>query len=85
MAVAEEIKSRLEERFSPREIEVEDQSALHTGHAGAPEGGESHFAVRIRAAELADMSRVARHRAIHTALGSNLVGRIHALAIDADG
>ena len=85
MAVAEEIKSRLEERFSPREIEVEDQSALHAGHAGAPEGGESHFAVRIRAAELADMSRVARHRAIHTALGSDLVGRIHALAIDADG
>lgn len=85
MAVAEEIKSRLQERFSPRELEVEDQSALHAGHASAPEGGESHFAVRIRAAELADLSRVARHRAIHEALGPDLVGRIHALAIDADG
>ncbi|SFG54777.1 BolA protein [Palleronia marisminoris] len=85
MAVADEIKSRLEERFSPRDLEVEDESALHAGHAGAPAGGESHFAVRIRAAELADMSRVARHRAIHAALGPELVGRIHALAIDADG
>ena len=85
MAVADEIKSRLEERFAPRELEVEDESALHAGHASAPEGGESHFAVRIRAAELVDMSRVARHRAIHAALGPELVGRIHALAIDADG
>lgn len=85
MAVAQEIKSRLQERFSPRDLEVEDQSALHAGHAGAPEGGESHFAVRIRAGELADLSRVARHRAIHEALGPDLMGRIHALAIDADG
>ena len=85
MAVVDEIKSRLQDRFSPRDLEVEDQSALHAGHASAPEGGESHFAVRIRAAELADLSRVARHRAIHDALGPDLVGRIHALAIDADG
>lgn len=85
MRVADEIKSRLAQRFDPRELEVEDQSALHAGHAGAPPEGQSHFAVRIRAAELAEMSRIARHRAVHAALGAELVGRIHALAIDADG
>ncbi len=85
MRVADEIKSRLAQRFDPRELEVEDQSALHAGHAGAPPEGQSHFAVRIRAAELAEMSRIARHRAVHDALGRDLVGRIHALAIDADG
>lgn len=85
MRVADEIKSRLAQRFDPRELEVEDQSALHEGHAGAPPEGQSHFAVRIRAAELAEMSRIARHRAVHAALGRDLVGRIHALAIDADG
>ncbi len=84
MRVEDEIKSRLDQRFAPRELTVEDESALHAGHAGAPEGGQSHFAVRIRAAELADLSRIARHRAIHAALGPDLVGRIHALAIDAD-
>jgi BolA family transcriptional regulator, general stress-responsive regulator len=85
MRVAEEIKSRLEQRFAPRELSVEDESALHAGHAGAPAGGQSHFAVRIRAAELGPLGRIARHRAIHSALGADLVGRIHALAIDADG
>ena len=83
MRVTDEIEAKLRERFSPDALEVEDQSALHAGHAGAPEGGQSHFAVTIRAAELADMSRIARHRAIHSALGADLVGRIHALAIDA--
>ncbi|QFU09254.1 transcriptional regulator BolA [Rhodobacteraceae bacterium THAF1] len=83
MRVADEIESKLRERFAPAELEVEDQSALHAGHAGAPEGGQSHFAVTIRAKELADMSRIARHRAIHAALGTDLVSRIHALAIDA--
>ncbi len=85
MRVADEIKSRLDQRFAPRELQVEDESALHAGHAGAPAEGQSHFAVRIRAAELAPLSRIARHRAIHAALGRDLVGRIHALAIDADG
>lgn len=83
MRVADEIEAKLRERFAPESLEVEDQSALHAGHAGAPEGGQSHFAVVIRADELADMSRIARHRAIHAALGADLVGRIHALAIDA--
>ncbi len=83
MSVADEIKSRLEQRFAPRELAVEDELALHAGHAGAPAGGESHFAIRIRADELAQLSRVARHRAVHEALGPALMGRIHALAIDA--
>ena len=85
MRVQEEIKSKLTESFAPREIEVFDDSAQHAGHAGAPAGGESHFSVRIRAAALGDMGRVQRHRAIHGALGPELMGRIHALAIDADG
>ena len=42
---------------------------------GAPAG------VTIRAAELAALSRVARHRAVHRALG-DLTTRIHALALD---
>ncbi|TDL79736.1 BolA family transcriptional regulator [Palleronia sediminis] len=85
MRVVEEIETRLAEAFAPRELRVQDDSAAHAGHSGAPEGGESHFSVRIRADELAGLSRVARHRAIHAALGRDLVTRIHALAIDADG
>ena len=31
------------------------------------------------------MSRVARHRAVHAALGPELLARIHALSLDLDG
>ncbi|MGB1208910.1 MAG: BolA/IbaG family iron-sulfur metabolism protein, partial [Paracoccaceae bacterium] len=49
------------------------------------EGGESHFRVHIRAAAFGDMSRIARHRAIHAALGTDLVSAIHALTLDVAG
>ncbi len=84
MSVTQEIADRLEGAFKPRELNVVDDSESHRGHAGHREGGESHFNVRIRAAQFADMSRLARHRAVHGALGPDLIARIHALAIDVD-
>lgn len=84
MSVAQEIHNKLVEAFAPAELEVVDDSARHAGHAGAPGGGESHFNVRIRAAAFANQSRIARHRAIHAALGADIMGRIHALALDID-
>lgn len=83
MSVRDEIEARLRASFDVREIEVVDDSASHAGHAGAPAGGESHFNVMLRSADLAGQSRVARHRAVHKALG-DIVPRIHALALDLD-
>lgn len=85
MPVVEEIRRKLDEAFDPSELSISDDSAQHAGHAGAPAGGESHFSVRIRAAAFSDMSRIARHRAVHAALGPDLVDRIHALALDVAG
>ncbi|GAB4547369.1 MAG: BolA family transcriptional regulator [Ruegeria sp.] len=81
MTMTEEIRTRLQAAFDPYELEVVDDSESHRGHAGFREGGESHFNVRIRAAAFAGQSRVARHRAVHKALG-DVVPRIHALALD---
>ncbi|MDA7967133.1 BolA family protein [Ruegeria sp.] len=83
MTVTEEIRTRLQEAFTPHELEVIDDSESHRGHAGHREGGESHFNVRIRSAAFQGQSRVARHRAVHAALG-DVVPRIHALALDID-
>lgn len=83
MTVTEEIRTRLQAAFTPRELEVIDDSESHRGHAGHREGGESHFNVRIRSAAFQGQSRVARHRAVHAALG-DIVPRIHALALDID-
>lgn len=82
MSVTDEITEKLQTAFTPRELEVVDDSESHRGHAGFQEGGESHFNVRIRSDAFKGQTRIARHRAVHAALGPDLVGRIHALALD---
>ncbi|MFX0540615.1 BolA family protein [Roseovarius sp. S4756] len=84
MHKAAEIRAALERNLEVQFLEVIDESEAHRGHAGYPEGGQSHFRVRIRAKELAAMPRLARHRAIHAAIGPELIGQIHALAIEVD-
>jgi BolA family transcriptional regulator, general stress-responsive regulator len=84
MSVTKEIEDRLRAAFSPSTLEVVDDSESHRGHAGYQDGGESHFNVRIRASAFEGKSRVQRHRAVHAAIGPELIGRIHALALDID-
>ena len=84
MRVVDEIRQKLETAFQPRELEVVDDSESHRGHAGYQEGGQSHFNVRLRSEAFQGQSRIARHRAVHAALGPELVARIHALALDLD-
>jgi len=79
-----EIETRLREAFTPSELEVRNDSGRHAGHAGDDGSGESHFHVRLRAPELAGKSRIARHRAVHAALGAELTTAIHALSLDLD-
>ncbi len=85
MSRTDQIRDRLEAAFAPEVLEVVDDSERHRGHAGYQEGGESHFRVRIRAEAFAGQSRIARHRAVHAALGKTLLNDIHALALDIDG
>lgn len=82
MLIRDQIEERLKAAFAPSRLEVVDDSESHRGHAGWREGGQTHFNVLIRAAQFGPMSRIARHRAVHQALGADLVGRIHALALD---
>ena len=81
MRVEDEIRQKLEAAFAPDLLEVVDESEKHRGHAGYQEGGQSHFQVRIAARHFEDLSRIARHRAVHDALGKELIARIHALGL----
>ena len=85
MELEEEIRQRLAAAFAPTRLEVLDESEGHRGHAGWREGGGTHWRIRIKAPALGAMSRIERHRAIHAALGPELIGRIHALALEAGG
>ncbi len=79
------IRAALTQAFSPTVIEVHDDSAKHAGHAGARAGGQTHYSVLLVAAAFQGVSRVARARAVHNALGSEFgeaeAGGMHALAL----
>lgn len=81
--VAAEIQSRLMAALAPTALEVIDDSHQHHGHAGhRGDDAESHFTVKISAASFAGQSRIARQRAVYTALGDLVApDRIHALRI----
>jgi BolA protein len=81
MFVADTIRRKLTERFAPTRLEVEDQSHLHAGHAGARPGGETHFAVTIVSAAFTGQSRVARQRLVYETLARELADRVHALSL----
>ncbi|HEY2779217.1 MAG TPA: septation protein IspZ [Steroidobacteraceae bacterium] len=79
---AQRLRERLQSRFAPAQLSVEDESHLHEGHAGAA-GGQSHFRVRIVSEAFRGISSVARHRLVYAAVDDLLKSDIHALAIEA--
>ena len=76
------IKEKLSEKFEVDQLDVIDESESHRGHAGFQEDGESHFRVRLVSADFKGLSRIARHRAVHAAIGRELLAEIHALTLD---
>ena len=82
MTKADRINLALKTSFKDSQISVIDDSESHRGHAGFSEGGESHFQIKIVWQGFEDMSLITRHRAVHEALGKDLLNNIHAIALD---
>ncbi|MDY7578839.1 BolA family protein [Herbaspirillum sp. RTI4] len=76
------IQQKLETAFAPQSCIVEDDSALHAGHAGAASGG-GHFRINIVTSYFEGKNRIARHRLVYDCLSSMMQDDIHALAITA--
>ena len=83
MSVAATIERKLNAAFAPKVLEIVDESHLHRGHAGAPEGGESHFRVKVVSSFFEGKNRVERQRQVNHALAEELAGPVHALSIQA--
>ena len=82
MAVSSQhIAAALRSALQPTTLEVQDDSHLHAGHAGAKEG--RHFSVKLVSERFAGLTRVARHRLVYDSLKPLIDSGIHALAIDA--
>jgi len=66
--------------LQPTQLEIDDDSHLHAGHAGVRDGG-GHYRLKIASAQFIGKPTVARHRMIYSALGDMMKHEIHALNI----
>jgi BolA protein len=80
MTLVEEITSRLQS-LAPSSLQLEDESAMHAGHAGNTGGG--HFKLKITSSHFSEKSQIMRHRIIYQTLAELIPSKIHALSIHA--
>ena len=80
MTLVEEITSRLQ-ALAPTSLHIEDESAMHAGHAGNTGGG--HFKLQITSSHFSEKSQIIRHRIIYQALADLIPTKIHAISIHA--
>lgn len=78
----ERMRGRFEAALTPLELVLEDDSALHAGHAGAASGG-GHYNVRIVSLQFEGLKLVTRHRLVYDSVHDMMHKEIHALAITA--
>jgi BolA protein len=80
MTTKEKIEQTLRQTLAATIVEVEDESALHAGHAGAASGG-GHYRVTVVSPLFEGKNSVARHRMVYDALAAEMQREIHALAL----
>ncbi|MQA37171.1 BolA family protein [Rugamonas aquatica] len=78
----ERMRSRFQATLAPLELTLDDDSALHAGHAGAASGG-GHYNVRIVSLQFEGLKLVTRHRLVYDSVHDMMHKEIHALAITA--
>lgn len=79
----ENLRDKLSRAIPVEHIDIQDESHLHAGHAGARPEGNSHFRLVVVSDAFTDMSRVKRHQVIYRILHEEMQSHIHALAISA--
>ena len=82
MQTVDLIRKRLNNVFSPAQLDIVDDSQQHAGHAGAA-GGGGHFTVTIVSEKFRDHSALERHRMVYQAVDDLMPAEIHALSIKA--
>ena len=78
----EMMRERLTAALKPEDLDIEDVSHEHAGHAGARDG-RGHFNVLIVSEAFAGATLLKRHRLVYSALGDAMETDIHALSIRA--
>lgn len=77
MSVQALIEDKLRSAFAPEQLEVANESHMHS----VPAGSESHFRVVLVSQVFAGLRAVARHQSVYRELAEELAGGVHALAL----
>ncbi len=80
MTLIEEITVRLQS-LATSTMNIDDESAMHAGHAGNKGGG--HFKLTMTSSHFCGKSQIMRHRLIYQILADLIPSKIHALSIHA--
>ena len=75
----EALRTALQKQLAPVSLEIIDDSAKHSGHAGAREGG--HFRVNLVSPAFRGLAQLERHRLVYAAVAPLMGNGIHALNI----
>jgi len=75
--VESRILAKLTEAFHPSQLEVVNESHMHS----VPVGSETHFKVTLVAESFVGKRQVVRHQAVYACLAEELKGGVHALAL----
>jgi BolA protein len=76
----DKIRERVIATFAPLECQLDDESHLHAGHAGASTGA-GHYRLRLVSDRFAGLNRIARHRLVYDCLRDMMQSEIHAINI----
>ena len=76
----EKTKEKINNRLSPEEILLIDNSYLHTKHKSF-DSNKFHFKLIIKSEKLKNMGKIDAHKAIFSILKEEMKNKIHALEI----
>ncbi|WP_029604526.1 BolA family protein [Kozakia baliensis] len=73
----------LEKALEPQNLQIQDDSAKHAGHAAKKglDGGETHFTISVVSPRFSGLNRVARHRLVNELLAPEFETGLHALSL----
>lgn len=72
---------KLTAELAPTSLVLRDESAAHSGHAGNPGGGETHFNLKIASEAFRGKKQIDCHRLVYSVLAEELEHQVHALSI----
>ena len=77
----EKIKEKINNKLSPEQILLINNSHLHTKHKSF-DADKFHLKLIIKSKKLRNMKKIEAHRAIFSILGEEMKQKIHALEIE---